>query len=170
MWLKKSEFHTQYKVKSKMKTSLQTVEIIMPTATLDLTGFELVPILPSSYDLEAEENVHLKKANGAVVSWSSDGTVSEQRGKITYVWHPRPTMKDALSLEQEGSVVIFAKDSVQSRWEGINYYWSNPVYDAEPVVGERVYFCPECEAEMPKDDLCEKCKDAIYRDYYRFGY
>lgn len=152
-----------------MKTSLQTVEIIMDSA-LDLTGFELVPILPSTYDLEAEQNVHLKKADGNVVSWSADGTVSEQRGKITYVWHPRPTMKDALSYEQEGAVIIFAKDSVQSRWGGVNYYWSNPVYKAEPVVGERVYFCQECEAEMATDGVCEKCKDAIYRDYYRFGY
>jgi hypothetical protein len=153
-----------------MKTSLQTVEIIMPSSTLQITGFELVPILPPTYDLEVEENINLKKANGNVVSWSSDGTVSEQRGKLTYVWHPRPTMQDAMNLQQEGTVIIFTKDCVESRWGGINYYWSNPVYDAEPVVGERVFFCQECEAEMPRDDICEKCKDALYRDYYRFGY
>ena len=153
-----------------MKTSLQTVEIIMPSSTLQISGFELVPILPSTYDLEVEQNVHLKKANGNVVSWSADGTVSEQRGKLTYIWHPRPTMEDAISHEQEGSVIIFAKDCVQSRWGGVNYYWSNPVHEAEPVVGERVYFCDECEAEMKQDGVCEKCKDALYRDYYRFGY
>ena len=153
-----------------MKTSLQTVEIIMPGSTLQITGFELVPVLPPSYDLEAEENVHIKKSNGDVVSWSSDGTVSEQRGKLTYIWHPRPTMKDAFDLEQEGSVIIFTKDCVEARWAGINYYWSNAVHQAEPVVGERVYFCHECEAEMRLDGVCEKCKDAIYRDYYRFGY
>ena len=153
-----------------MKTSLQTVEIIMPSSTLQISGFELVPILPSTYDLEVEQNVHLKKANGNVVSWSADGTVSEQRGKLTYIWHPRPTMEDAISHEQEGSVIIFAKDCVQSRWGGVNYYWSNPVHEAEPVVGERIYFCDECEAEMKNDGVCEKCKDAIYRDYYRFGY
>lgn len=153
-----------------MKTSLQTVEIIMPTETLPLTGFELVPLLPACYDLEAEEYVHIKKADGNVVSWCSDGTVSEQRGSITYVWHPRPTMQDALAFENDGSVVIFAKDSVQCRWGGINYYWSNPVYKAEPVVGERVYFCAECEAEVSRDDICQQCKDALYRDYYRFGY
>jgi len=153
-----------------MKTSLQTVEIIMPGSTLQITGFELVPILPPSYDLEVEQNVNLKKANGNVVSWSADGTVSEQRGHLTYIWHPRPTMKDAFSLQQEASVIIFTKDCVESRWGGINYYWSNPVHEAEPVVGERVYFCAECEAEMQQDGVCEKCKDAIYRDYYRFGY
>jgi len=153
-----------------MKTSLQTVEIIMPSSTLQISGFELVPILPSTYDLEVEQNVHLKKANGNVVSWSADGTVSEQRGKLTYIWHPRPTMEDAISHEQEGSVIIFAKDCVQSRWGGVNYYWSNPVHEAEPVVGERIYFCDECEAEMKQDGVCEKCKDALYRDYYRFGY
>jgi hypothetical protein len=153
-----------------MKTSLQTVEIIMPSATIELTGFELVPILPSSYDLVEEENVHIKKANGSIISWSSDGTVSELRGDITYVWYPRPTMQDALSFPHDGSVIIFAKDSVQCRWGGINYYWSNPVYDTEPVVGERIYYCAECEAEVQKDDMCSKCRDALYRDYYRFGY
>jgi hypothetical protein len=153
-----------------MKTSLQTVEIIMPSSTLQITGFQLVPILPSCYDLEVEQNVHLKKSNGDVVSWSADGTVSEQRGDLTYVWHPRPTIKDAINLQQEGSVIIFSKDCVESRWGGINYHWSNKLYDADPVEGKRVYFCEECEAEMNKEGICEKCKDAIYRDYYRFGY
>ena len=153
-----------------MKTSLQTVEIIMPSETIELTGFELVPILPSLYNIDEEENVHIKKANGSIISWSSDGTVSELRDNITYVWHPRPTMQDALSFHSDGSVIIFAKDSVQCRWGGINYYWSNPVYEAEPVVGERIYYCAECEAEVKRDDICSKCRDALYRDYYRFGY
>jgi hypothetical protein len=154
-----------------MKTVLQTVEVHMPKTNLPLTGFELRPVLPAIYDIEYEHIVHIKKADGSVVSWFDDGTVSEERNGITYIWHRPPTLAEAVLHKEEGGFFNFMKKSIECRMEGINYYWSAPTYDADPIDGQRVYYCQECEAEVAANaEVCSSCKDAIYRDYYRFGY
>jgi hypothetical protein len=103
--------------------------------------------------------------------------VSEERSGITYIWHPPPTLAQAVLHKEEGGFFNFMKKSIECRMEGINYYWSAPTYDADPIDGQRVYYgqrvfyCQECEAEVAANaEVCNSCKDAIYRDYYRFGY
>lgn len=155
-----------------MKTSLQTIDVIIPGTTLEYKGLELVPVLPSLYNLDNEECIHIKKADGSYVSWFSDGCVTHESGQITRIWNARPTLNDAISYKnKDGGLFIFKKDTVEYRWGGVNYYCSSPIYDAEPVDGVRVYYCQECEAEINEaGGICKKCQDALYRDYYRFGY
>jgi hypothetical protein len=156
-----------------MKTSLQTVEIEIPNTTLEHSGLELLPILPEEYSLEYEVSIHIKSSDGSHTSWFNDGTVTrESQEGVCRIWQPRPTIKDAISYSQtDGSVFIFKNDDIECRWGGMNYYWSAPIYEATPVEGVRVYYCQECDGETPQsDNVCIKCRDALYRDYYRFGY
>jgi hypothetical protein len=155
-----------------MKTSLQTVDVTVPDTTLEYKGLEFVPVLPSSYTLDNEDSIHIKKVDGSYVSWFSDGSVTHESGQITRLWQPRPTLADAISYKNnDGGVFIFKKDTVECRWGGVNYYWSSDIYESEPVDGVRVYYCHECEAEINEaGGICKKCQDALYRDYYRFGY
>ncbi len=151
-----------------MASMLQTVDVQFPNSSLVFNTLELVPVNPNPYTCT------IKTVGGSVISWHDDGTVTEKIADGTQkVWFAKPTLADAIDSKAKGSYFKFNSDgSVEAYWYSTCYYWSGPK-DAPPVQGTPVYQCSECSAEAtdPFDkNICKPCGDAIYRDYYRYGY
>lgn len=152
-----------------MASMLQTVDVQFPNSSLVFNTLELVPVNPNPYTCAI-------KTDHSVIAWHDDGTVTEKTADGTLkVWFAKPTLADAIHSNpmEKGSYFKFNSDgSVEAYWYSTCYYWSAPK-DAPPVQGTPVYQCSECTAESPTrfdKDMCDACMDAIYRDYYRYGY
>lgn len=125
-----------------MKTLLQTVDVTFKNSSLVFHTLELAPLMPVAAEYDANSSVTYYN-NQYKILWDADGTITQtalDSGTVK-VWHPRPTLQDAINYQNtDGGFFQFKKDgSVEAYCYEAAYYWSPVIYEADPFIGFQEY-------------------------------
>lgn len=111
----------------------QTAVVRMPNTQLVFTTLEAMPLLP--YGCVYGEKEYTIETHSYTTTWGKDGVVNRiYKNGMTKTWWRKPTLKDAITLKDTGIFIQFHKSGeVTARYNGINYYWSEP-REVEPFM------------------------------------